>query len=536
MRLTQVACGLFACLPSAAIAADLTTPQTISGGDVTFTDNITVPTGTALTLSGGARVVSTGSIVSNDPAVGFAVVVNSQSTFLNYGYAEAETGIGSEGTIINHGVISGIFGVESAGRLVNFGTISGNIYGVFTNLTGSVVENYGLITGSTAVYFSAAGNTLILGKGAELSGSVVDINLGPGNAVVVDGATGSFSYVGTLSSLTATGSSLATATGTDIVAIDAGNLTNASATLGQRGVAMSSMIDRASRQGPTPATRVAGPANDLPAAPKWTAWGMGYGEKSQRGSDEDPSYSDVLWGGAVGLDRHLDDDMTVGIFVGRDENRSWYDDRSVRTVSKNVYVGLRAGQDPDAGMFWNAAAHLGSGDISTRREDGSVGGPSRASTDAVFGGVSATLGNHWVLGDGWGATVRGRGFYSAQNTEGYTETISGIDLEVGDRVSQVIGGRLETGLDFWGRERGWQVSPRVGVEGWRAVGEDSTEARFGAMSRRIADDDISALGVVTGVDLSYRIDAVTLSAMIEGRRNRDGATATEGNLQVSLAF
>ena len=175
MRLTQVACGLFACLPSAAIAADLTTPQTISGGDVTLTDNITTPSGIALTLSGGARVASTGSIVVTDPIVGFGVLVNSQSTFLNYGYAKAQTAILNIGTTINYGSIRGVWvaGVDNSGRLVNFGTISGNNNGVFTNQSGTVIENYGLITANTAVYFAMAGNTLILGKGAELSSSVV---------------------------------------------------------------------------------------------------------------------------------------------------------------------------------------------------------------------------------------------------------------------------------------------------------------------------------------------------------------------------
>lgn len=436
---------------------------------------------------------------------------------------------------------SGAVSVENSGSIVASGAGG---HGISVSGTSASISNAGSVTasgaGSYAIYFSGSGNTLTLLDGTSLSGTAADLYLGAGTDVRVGvNRSARWTYDGTLSSLSSFGSMVAVDTGDAIVAASTGSVAQASAIDASRGLAVASMLSRVAQQSAAPSVRVSSAGDvDLPATPRWTAWGMGYGERSHRGSAETEHFSSSIWGTAVGLDRHLDDEgTTLGVFVGRDESRADLDGGSQRVKSQNLYLGVRAGHNDDVGLFWNTAAMAGVGDVKSRRQVDGVAELARYSTDMTFADLVAGLGYHQVLGVGFGATYSGRINYGLRQIDGYTENVGGVDLEVDDRVSQSIGGRAQTSLDFWGPERRWQASPYIGLEGWRGIGGDSTDIRFGGLSRSVTDDTSSNLGVVVGLDASWRFeDGIKLSAVVEGRRDRDGTTATQGFLQVALPF
>lgn len=492
----------------------------------------------AWSQQGNAEVTNSGSVTSNnDHAIqvatdaGDIAVTNSASGVVRATggagiYAEAT---GGSTTVVNAGSVS---------------TSSNNTYGIYVDGTSSSVTNSGSVSalgsGSYAIYFAGSGNTLSLLDTASLQGGAADLYLGTGTDVRVDvNHSVLWTYDGTLSSLTSTGTSLAVDTGSAITVANTADVAQGSAIEAVRGMAVSNMLSRVAQQATAPTTRVAsaGPV-ELPPPPEWTAWTMGYGEKSQRGSSDTTHFSNTLWGVAVGLDRHLDDEgTTAGLFVGRDETRNEFSSGTQRVKSRNVYLGLRAGSDDNVGFFWNGAAMGGIGKVSSRRQIDGAADPSRYSTDMQFGDVTGGFGYHQILGTGFGATYSGRVNYGIRHVDGYSENLAGTEMNVDGRVTQSVGGRLQASLDFWGAERRWQVSPHIGIEGWRSIGSDGTDVRFGAVSNSIEDDTSSNIGFVTGLDASWRFeDGVKLSAIADARRDRDGTTATQGFLQLSVPF
>jgi len=437
----------------------------------------------------------------------------------------------------------GVYVWHTLNTVDNFGRISTNgdsAHGIYINIGNNSVTNSGSITASGsnsyAIYFGNGytNNQLTLLSGTSLSGTLADLYLGSGTNVIVDmDSSASWSYDGRLGSLVGRGTTLVSSTSNTITVVNATGEAVSSSVEAARGMAISGMLDRAAQQAPSGSGVATGEA---PESARWTAWAMGYGEKMQRNSSEGSPFSSALWGGAVGLDRNLDDASTVGAFVGGDRTRTWLNQRRHRVAEKNRYLGLRAGADDGDGVFWSAAAYGGIGDVKSRRNV-SGGGISSYDTDTVFGGMTGIAGYHQILGAGYGVTYRGRANYDIRHADGYTETIGGVDMSVDDRLSQSVGGRAEVGLDFWGEERRWQVSPRIGVEGWHAVGGDSTGIRFGSSTYHVSDDTTSNVGVVTGLDASYRFESdLRLSAIAEARRDKDGTTTTQGAIQASLPF
>lgn len=461
---------------------------------------------------------------------------------------------GSTNTLMNIGTIStsgpaawGLFAGGASNTLTNSGTIKtlgAASHGLLAGGSSNTLTNSGTITtsgtGSYAIYIAdgGTGNRVVLLSGASLSGAAADLYLGSGTDVTVDmDSSAVWSYGGTLSSLTGQGTTLVGATSDTIAVASASGEAVATSVAASRGMAVSGMLAQVAQQSAASSVRVASAGDvDMPTTPKWTAWSMGYGEKTQRNTSEGAAFSATLWGGAVGLDRHLDNGLAVGAFAGTDETRTWVNRRNHRITEDSRYLGLRLGADDDEGVFWSGAAYGGVGEVKSRRAvDGAD--PSHYDTDTVFGGLTGVAGYRQILGMGYGATYRARANYDARRTDGYTETIGGVDMDVDDRLSQSIGGRAEVGLDFWGAERHWQVSPRIGVEGWHAVGGDSTGARFGSNAYRVSDDATCSFGFVTGLDAAYRFDTgIRLSTMVEGRRDNDGTTTTQGSLQVSVPF
>lgn len=495
--------------------------------------------------AGGIDMVNTGTVTSGDDhamqaaADGDVVVVNSGTLAASDDTSHADQGSGH----------SGIYAVSDSGSVsvTNSGSIrttGAAAHGIYVSGVSSSVTNSGAITatgaGSYAIYFSGSGNTLTLLDGTALSGGAGALYLGTGTAVRVNvNHAARWTYDGTLSSLSSSGSAVAADAGDAIVTVGTGGLGMASAIDATRGLAVANMLSRISQQSVASPVRVASAADvALPAPPPWNAWAMGYGENSQRGSSDDPRVSSSIWGMAAGLDRYIDaDGTTVGVFVGRDATHANLDDNTQRLRAQNLYVGLRAGQARDEGLFWHVAGMGGVGDIKSRRSIDGASAPSRYSTDMQFADMVAGGGYHQILGMGFGATYSGRANYGIRRTEGYSETVSGIDLDVDDRISQTVGGRVQAGLDFWGLGRVWQASPYVAVEGWHGVGADSTDYRFGGISRTVTDDTNQSVGIALGLTVDWNFENGTkLSAVVEGRHDRDGTTATQGFLRAAMAF
>lgn len=524
----------------------------------------------AMTETGDITVVNSGTLISSDDTghvdagtghtgLRAEVTTSGDIAITNSGRITALAGEGiyadtpsGDVSIVNSGSVSAASGIVASGSsgavsITNSGSIAASGaagHGISVSSAAASVVNSGSVTasgaGSYAIAFSGSGNTLTLLDGTSLSGTAADLNLGGGTEVRVGvNRSAHWTYDGTLSGLSSFGTMVAVDAGDAIVAASTSSVSQASAIDASRGLAVASMLSRVAQQSAAPSVRVGSTADvELPATPQWTAWAMGYGERSHRGAAETEHFSSSIWGTAIGLDRHLDDQgTTAGLFVGRDESRADLDGGSHRIKAQNAYLGVRAGHNEDAGLFWNAAGMAGIGDVTSRRQVEGVADLARYSTDMQFADLVAGLGYHQILGIGFGATYSGRVNYGLRRIEGYTEDVGGVALDVDDRTSQSVGGRVQTSLDFWGPERRWQASPYVGLEGWRGIGGDSTDIRFGGLSRSVTDDTSSNLGVVVGLDAAWRFeDGLKLSAIVEGRRDRDGTTATQGFLQASLPF
>lgn len=466
-------------------AADVTNSGVITGGGWAINSNGAIVlsnsgsiTADNVAVSGmaSARVRNSGTIVG-----GFAGIAGGDAVIDNSGTIAGTYDLGIYGTnavVSNSGTISGgttgIVGDLTA-SVTNSGTIAGRWYGIVSNGTADITNSGTIIGGlGTAIWLNAGGvaasDRLTVLPGARFGG-LVDfgggadrVSFGPGswilNVANFDAAQSTVTTAGSPYVVTPDRIVVADLSGFGAMNRAVMDITGWIASVLPEtpgsGFAGRSADAYAAVAAPAPGLDPAGAALAYAPAPVFkggaisdrdgnTVWAKGFGGRREQQTEGNFIGSVTTgYGGALGFERRLGPDVSLGTFVGSSSNATSLELNAGRIDTDAVFGGLYA-RSLFGASFVDLALIGGRLENTSSRNIG--GGLGIETARAIYGGwflnPSLALGHRFAFDGGISLTPALRLRYVAAHFDGYAETGSSANLGVGDRNVQGLEERAE---------------------------------------------------------------------------------------------
>jgi hypothetical protein len=546
---------------------------------------------------------------STGGGTGIAVDIITTGTFINWGTVNAPDGTGTgvkvelnggPAPIYNYGTIAantasgtGVFAdTNSSFNLTNKGTISG-----FTGVqaagggAGSTLINSGKIIGygGNAIDFSTSANdTLTFLPGSKIVGDMLlgtndalNFNTGPGVSTVFRfGYCGCNGIIASGATVRVTGTQPYVVNGDNVAVIDPTMLSQADKTLmfftgnvssllgsrfGEFGAMGTPGAAAFAAAGASPVAEAANTAfgslayagnpnrqASLPAAMAYdratgtTVWSKAFvGTRRQDGDDTMLKTSTVTYGGVLGLDRPVGDNLLLGAFLGGGYGVMDVALSSQRQTTDYVFGGVYGRFDwvshfvdfvLSGGYLSNGSKRLVFNNAAPNGEESAT-----ASYNAFY--VTPEIAYGWRIPLAGTATLTpvGRLRYIAGHFNGYTETGSFANLTVNGRTVQDLEQRGELMLSFLdpiGHGAWLKTTATAGVLGLERLGGTTINTVLLGQSLSFAAAGKSfTTGIYGGLSLDYRTaQAISVFAAVDATAMSDNSVAFTAKSGTRISF
>jgi uncharacterized protein with beta-barrel porin domain len=527
----------------------------------------------------GVTVVNSGTITGQSFGIFSAQVGNNLSLITNFRTISAgENGVGidagplklfNSGTITAPGLQLG-FGVIARGdaTVVNSGTISGGLTGIrfaglLNNLVNSgTIASLGGVGGKAIEFVTGSADTLTLLPGSKIIGA---IDMGGGNDVVNFRSGAGVAQLVTLENFTGTintsGPGLVFHNATQIATLDPTAFALADRSLLDFTGGISALVQGrlagadangwpsagalAVRYAPDD-RKLIGKAPPAASAAPYVVWTEGFGgTRTQKPTDELLRATSTAWGGVIGVDRQVRNDLLLGAFVGGGTSRLAVDQGSQRIDTDHVVGGVY-GRFDWVSQFFDFKLQAGGNDNrSTRQVFSNLAPNGLENASAHSGGwfISPELGYglRYGLGSGYTLTPMARVRYVAGVLDGYSETGSGQGLSVGRRTLQNVEERGEIELartSQFGLTDTIRTYMHGGVIALQRVGDTTVNTTLIGQSFNFATPGKdSATGAVAGAGFDLTVGGrVSVFGALEGTVMSDKSRTGTAKGGMRVAF
>ncbi len=535
------------------------------------TDATVINTGavTGGIAAGAALIVAnSGSIVSNNTAVRAGtggIVVNSGT--ITGGVNGVATG--GSAVVVNSGTITGTTGdgIATGGNaaIANSGTIQGHA-GIIINGAGAIITSGAILgaTGGTAIRFNANGtpasDTLTVLPGARFSG-VIDfgggtdtLNLPPGswtldivnfNVVTSTVDSGGNPVVVTptqvvtaeVSGFGAMGRTLMDLTGwigsvlpaAPVIAPETDGL-SAFAAIETAAPSVNDAFASAATLGyqPIKAPRSGGATY----ADGSSVWFKGFGgRRDQPGGDRMIGSTSTGYGGAIGYQRSVTPDLSLGAFAGASTTRTRFDVHADGSDTDAAFAGVY-GRLLRGASFLDLSLIGGRLDTTATRNSQGGLGPTTATASYTgwFINPALALGHRFAIGSGFTLTPAVRVRYVGAQFDGFTESGPSATLTVGGRTLQAVEERAELTLARVDRLGGHRLTSRIGggVLGQQHSGTTVNVSLLGRDFVVTSSGQKNITGYFGTAGLDWQVGHATLFAAFEATATNDKARTYVG--------